>query len=199
MLENILSITLKKNKRQAFNSWRNYLALWKRKISSIKKLLHWNKMKLTSKVLNKWYNQFKYEESIMQSVCHRDYIISMYEILGNTKDSKQFSDKYHSVFTFMLNRYLKQWMTPELKNNLKKVVLMLKKDKTSFVMVDFTEEERQKATHMKHNHKFISPIKVEISSPSHSGRVTPVRSQIFIEEQDSLAPVSPQNYSFIVD
>lgn len=156
-------------------------------------------MKLTSKVLNKWYNQFKYEESIMQSVCHRDYIISMYEILGNTKDSKQFSDKYHSVFTFMLNRYLKQWMTPELKNNLKKVVLMLKKDKTSFVMVDFTEEERQKATHMKHNHKFISPIKVEISSPSHSGRVTPVRSQIFIEEQDSLAPVSPQNYSFIVD
>ena len=153
-LEKLFRILDKRDKKKAFTAWKRSLDLWKKKVSSIKKLLQWNKMKITSRVLNKWYSQYKYEESVMHSVCHRDYIISMYEILGNTQNTKQFSNKYQSVFTFMVNRYIKQWLHPEAKNNLKKVVLVLKREKGTFWMFDLTEAEKSKPAN-----KFISPIK----------------------------------------
>ena len=154
ILDKLFTILCKKNKKLAFYNWRKSLGLWKKKITSLKKLLQWNKMKLTSKVLNRWYSQFKYEESVMQSVCNRDYVISMYEILGNTQSTKQFENKYLTVFGFMVNRYLKQLLGKEVRAHLKKIVLVLKKEKSSFVMIDFTEEEKQKNTD-----KFVSPIK----------------------------------------
>lgn len=153
-LEKLFRILDKNGKKKAFYTWKRSLELWKKKVSSIKKLLQWNKMKITSRVLNKWYSQYKYEESVMHSVCHRDYIISMYEILGNTQNTKQFSNKYQSVFTFMINRYIKQWLHPECKSNLKKVVLVLKREKGTFWMFDLTEAEKLKPAN-----KFISPIK----------------------------------------
>lgn len=90
----------------------------------------------------------------MQSVCNRDYVISMYEILGNTQNTKQFENKYQTVFGFMVNRYLKQFLGREMRGNLKKIILILKKEKSSFVMIDFTEEEKQTNVD-----KFVSPIK----------------------------------------
>jgi hypothetical protein len=39
-----------------------------------------------------------------------------------------------------------------------------------------------------------------MSSPSNSGRITPINSkQIFIEDQDFLTSTSPQNYSFLLN
>lgn len=154
VLEKLCHILDRENKKNAIKIWKTTLKLWKRKLNSIKKLLQWNKMKITSKVLHKWYNQFKYEESIYNSGCHKDYIISMYEILGNTQNLKQFAQKYHPIFVFMINRYLKQILKGDLKNHLKKVVVSIKKDRSHFYLIDLTEQEKGKSK----NH-FLSPIK----------------------------------------
>jgi hypothetical protein len=78
----------------------------------------------------------------------------MYEILGNTQSTKQFENKYQTVFGFMVNRYLKHFLGKKMKGNLKKIVLILKKEKSTFVMIDLTEEEKYQA-----HDKFVSPIK----------------------------------------
>ena len=173
-------------------------------------------MKVTSKVLNRWYTQFKHEESIYYSVSHRDYIISMYEIIGSTQSMKQFSSKWYSVFSFMLNRYIKQKLIGDLKIGLKKIIVSFKKDANTFYAIDFTEEEKAKV-----NNRFISPIKnnrnlpdvvnallssknyfnnlIDMSSPSNSGNITPIRDKILIEDHDFLNSASPQNYSFLIN
>jgi hypothetical protein len=216
VLDKLCNIIDRKNKKNAFLVWNKTLKVWKKKLNSIKKLLHWNKMKITSRVLNKWYNKFKYEETMTQSVCHRDYVISMYEILGNTKSVKMFSSKYHQVFAFMINRYLKNSFGVEFKKSLKKIILVLKNERNSHWMIDFSEEEKSKV-----NKSFISPIKngktipdylnvmmscklddfidLDTSSPINSGVVTPVDKQIYNEDQDFLRPISPQNYSVLIN
>lgn len=154
VLEKLWNCILNRERKNAFSVWKKTLKNWRKKVNSIKKLLLWNKMKTTSRVLNKWYNKFKYEESMTQSVWHRDYVISMYEILGNTKSVKLFSNKYHQVFTFMINRYLKHSFGNEFKRSLRKIILVLKNEKNSHWMIDFSEEEKAKV-----NKSFISPIK----------------------------------------
>ena len=124
-----------------------------KRISSIKKLFNRNRLKVTSKVLQKWYSHYKFESSMIQSVSHRDFKISMYEILGNTQNLKQFIQRYHSVFVFMMNRYMGQWLRDENYSHLKHMYLTLRKDKSTFVVIDLTESERKK------NPRFISPIK----------------------------------------
>lgn len=202
------------NKKRAIKTWKKAVDLWQKKVQSIKKLLHKSKMRITSKVLNKWYTQFRHEESVYHSVSHRDYIISMYEILGNTQTMKQFSSKCHSVFSFMLNRYM-QRVNTDNRLSLKKIVVAFKKDSSTFYALDFTEEDKPKA-----NHRFISPIKnnrklpdvvnallsskhkcnrIDMSSPSHSGNITPIRDKILIEDHDFLNSASPQNYSFLIN
>jgi hypothetical protein len=216
MLDKLCNIIDRKNKKNAFLVWNKTLKVWKKKLNSIKKLLHWNKMKITSRVLNKWYNKFKYEETMTQSVCHRDCVISMYEILGNTKSVKMFSSKYHQVFAFMINRYLKHSFGLEFKKSLKNIILVLKNEKNSHWMIDFSEEEIAKV-----NKSFISPIKnsknipdylnvmmsckfnafidIDTSSPINSGAVTPLNRQIYNEDQDFSNPISPQNSSVLIN
>lgn len=202
------------NKKQALTIWKQAVILWTKKVHSIKKLLHKSKMRITSKVLNKWYTQFRHEESVYHSVSHRDFVISMYEILGNTQTMKQFATKCHSVFAFMLNRYM-QRVSADSKLSLKKIVVAFKKDASTFYALDFSEDDRPKVSH-----RFISPIKnnrklpdvvnallsskpasnpIDMSSPSHSGNVTPVRGKMLIEDHDFLNSASPQNYSFLIN
>ena len=94
------------------------------------------------------------EDSMMQSVYHKDYIISMYEILGNSQNLKQFQSKYHNVFSFMINRYLKQVVAFKGAESIKKIVFTLKAEKNRYLAIDFSEKERHQATA-----RFISPIK----------------------------------------
>ena len=152
VLEKLWSIIERRNKKKAFSVWKRSLKLWKKKLNSIKKLLNRSRIKTTGKVLNKWYHQFKYEESMMSSVCHKDNIVNMSDFYGNIQNPKLFSEKYHTVFSFMINKYIRQSL--KLGNNLKRVVLALKNDKTSFNLIDFTEEEKSKR-----QPKFLSPLK----------------------------------------
>jgi hypothetical protein len=97
--------------------------------------------------MGKWYNKYKIEESIYHSNVHRDYlIISMYEILGNSTTITQFCNQYYSVFCFMINRYVKQFLLEDEQNGLRKIVLTLRKRKNCYVAIDFGEEEREKET-----------------------------------------------------
>lgn len=159
-------------------------------------------MKITSKVLHRWHSQHKYEESMVQSVYNKDYIINMYQILGNSQGPNQFTKKYYGVFTFMLNRYLKQALGQEMVTKLKKIILTVKKESNMYIMIDLSEEELVKDNSycaspiqdfkplQDHSNIFISSkpyfndlTTVDLSSPV-SGSITPVHNKIFIEEND---------------
>lgn len=143
-LDKLSRVLDRRSKKDAFGEWKYTLELWKRKISSLRKLFQWNKMKITSKVLNKWYSQHKYHESMIQSVYHKDYVISMYEILGNCQSHKQFATKYYRVFGFMLNRYLRQVLEPSSKNLQKVIVTLKRDDKNEYIILDLTEQKKSR-------------------------------------------------------
>ena len=79
---------------------------------------------------------------MVKSVHNKDYLISMYELLGNSQSPHQFANKYYGVFIFMLNKYMKQVLGKNIVNNLQKVILTLKKEKNMYIMVDLSEKER---------------------------------------------------------
>ena len=153
VIEKLIQILDRSSKKRVLRTWKGSLDLWNKRLLSIKKLFNKSRLKTTSKVLQKWYSYYKFEGSMIQSVCHRDFKISMYEILGNTQSLKQFIQKYHSVFVFMMNRYMTQWLKPENYSQLKHMYLTLRKDKSTFVVIDLTETER------KSNPKIVSPVK----------------------------------------
>lgn len=166
-MEKLCHILDRENKKYALRTWKSTVDLWKLKISRIKKLLQWNKLKITSKVLNKWYSDYKLEQSMFQTVSHRDYVISMYEIMGNLKNANQFKGKYHSMFAFMVNRYLKQWLSPQCKSSLKRAYLSLKKDKNSFMVVDLSEPSGRKHSNV------LSPVRPSKPYPEYANQFGP--------------------------